>query len=274
MGYDSLHALEAAGGLDALYVEPGVSQASSTSGTGTPVTISANQNVEHGAQAVSADARLHTITWDDESALALIFSRTLEEDTAVAAALSDPAPAAIAEPVLAPPPTPQAGHADAEELGAILDTAAEGIIMFDAQGNIHSCNRSAEALFGYDGDDFITAQSRRPVRTGKPARHLRLSREREIVRRREPARSRPRDARPRPPGRHHPAVGDDGPYPRRRPELLRRVPRPLADQEERGRSARGAAARRTRRQRQDRHAGADQPRAAHAAQRHHRLSPR
>ena len=99
MGHDSLHALEAAGGLDALYVEPGVSQASSTSGTGTPVTISANQHAEHGAQAVSADARLHTITWDDESALALIFSRTLEEDTAVAAALSDPAPAAIAAAV-------------------------------------------------------------------------------------------------------------------------------------------------------------------------------
>ncbi|MGF6306100.1 PAS domain S-box-containing protein [Bradyrhizobium sp. i1.8.4] len=155
MGYDSLHTLEAAGGLDALYVEPGVSQASSTSGTGTPVTISANQNADHGAQSVSAEARLHTISWDDDSALALIFSRTLDEDAAVAAALSDPEAAAIAEPVLAPPP-PQAGHADAEELGAILDTAAEGIIMFDAEGNIHSCNRSAEALFGYDGDEFIT----------------------------------------------------------------------------------------------------------------------
>ena len=159
MGYDSLHALEAAGGLDALYVEPGVSQASSTSGTGTPVTISANQNADDGAQSVSAEARLHTISWDDDSALALIFSRTLDEDAAVAAALSDPAPdpepVAATEPVLAPLP-PQAGHADAEELGAILDTAAEGIIMFDAEGNIHSCNRSAEALFGYDGDEFIT----------------------------------------------------------------------------------------------------------------------
>ena len=41
MGYASLHALEEAGGLDALYVEPGVSSASSTSDTGTPVTISA-----------------------------------------------------------------------------------------------------------------------------------------------------------------------------------------------------------------------------------------
>ncbi|MCA6103517.1 histidine kinase dimerization/phospho-acceptor domain-containing protein [Bradyrhizobium australafricanum] len=155
MGHDSLHALEAAGGLDALYVEPGVSQASSTSGTGTPVTISANQSTEDGAQSVSAEARLHTITWDDDSALALIFSRTLDEDASIAAALSEPEPAAAAEPLLAPA-EPQAGQADAEELGAILDTAAEGIIMFDADGNIHSCNRSAEALFGYDGDEFVT----------------------------------------------------------------------------------------------------------------------
>ncbi|VIO80201.1 PAS domain-containing protein [Bradyrhizobium ivorense] len=156
MGHDSLHALEAAGGLDALYVEPGVSTASSTSGTGTPVTISANQNGGDDARSVSAEARLHTISWDDDSALALIFSRTHDEDAAIAAALSDPEPASIAEPepVLAPAP-PQAGHADAEELGAILDTAAEGIIMFDAEGHIHSCNRSAEALFGYDGEELI-----------------------------------------------------------------------------------------------------------------------
>ena len=152
MGYDSLHALEDAGGLDALFVEPGVSQASSSSGTGTPVTISANQAADAPAQSVSAEARLHTISWDDDSALALIFSRTHDEDTAIAAALS--APEATIEPIAAPP-EPQAGHADAEELGAILDTAAEGIIMFDAEGNIHSCNRSAEALFGYDGAEFI-----------------------------------------------------------------------------------------------------------------------
>ena len=52
-----------------------------------------------------------------------------------------------------PEPLP-AGHADAEELGAILDTTAEGIVMFDAEGNISSVNRSAEALFGYDGEDL------------------------------------------------------------------------------------------------------------------------
>ena len=54
-------------------------------------------------------------------------------------------------PATEPPP---AGHADAEDLGAILDTAAEGILMFDAEGNVNACNRSAEALFGYDGAEL------------------------------------------------------------------------------------------------------------------------
>lgn len=143
MGYTSLHALEEAGGLDALYVEPGVSTASSTSDTGTPVTISASQAPDH-APPSATDARLFTISWDDDAALALIFSGASTE--AVAAAISEPVPAIEPSPV---------GHANAEELGAILDTTAEGIVMFDAEGNINSCNRSAEALFGYDGADFV-----------------------------------------------------------------------------------------------------------------------
>jgi PAS domain S-box-containing protein len=54
-----------------------------------------------------------------------------------------------------PPEPSDVGHANAEELGAILDTTAEGIVMFDAEGNLNSCNRSAEALFGYDGETLV-----------------------------------------------------------------------------------------------------------------------
>ena len=141
MGYPSVHALEAAGGLDSLYVEPGVSSASSTSDTGTPVTISA---AHAPSETPGADARLYTISWDDDSALALIFAGAGTTPTEVAAAMSTPAPQ----------PSP-VGQANAEELGAILDTAAEGVVMFDAEGNLSSCNRSAEALFGYDGEDLV-----------------------------------------------------------------------------------------------------------------------
>ncbi|MDI1266915.1 MAG: histidine kinase dimerization/phospho-acceptor domain-containing protein, partial [bacterium] len=157
LGYPTLHALEEAGGLDALYVGPGVSNASSTSDTGTPVTIAASLPQEAEAQA-AAEARLYTISWDGESALALIFSGTRHESEAVAAALAQAAPAiepaeAIEDEPEVSEPSP-VGHANAEELAAILDTTAEGIVMFDAEGNISSANRSAEALFGHDGDEL------------------------------------------------------------------------------------------------------------------------
>ncbi|HXH47138.1 MAG TPA: PAS domain S-box protein [Bradyrhizobium sp.] len=146
MGYASVSALEHAGGLDALYVEPGVSLASSTSQAGTPVTISAAV-ADGEAPPATTDANLHTIDWDGESAHALICALP---QAAVAA------PPVAAEAVFEgifpdPDPEPMAGDAEAEDLAAILDTTAEGIVMFDAEGNIHACNRSAEALFGYDG---------------------------------------------------------------------------------------------------------------------------
>jgi PAS domain S-box-containing protein len=151
MGYTSLNALEQAGGLDALYVEPGVSSASSTSDTGTPVTISASHASSENPPASATDAHLFTISWDDDSALALIFSSAGAPSADIAAAMAQAVPAQAV-----PTSEPSAvGHADAEELGAILDTTAEGIVMFDAGGNINSCNRSAEALFGYDGPELV-----------------------------------------------------------------------------------------------------------------------
>jgi PAS domain S-box-containing protein len=143
IGYASLHALEQAGGLDALYVAPGVSSASSTSDTGTPVTISAHQDSSEANPAI--DATLHAINWDQETAHALIFS--------AAATREDRTPASSPPSPVSEPST--VGHANAEELGAILDTAADGIVMFDAEGNLNSCNRSAEALFGYDGAELV-----------------------------------------------------------------------------------------------------------------------
>jgi len=184
MGYPSLQALEEAGGLDTLYVEPGVSNASSTSDTGTPVTISASQpqGMDADAPPSAAAARLYTISWDGDSALALIFSGTHHESEAIAAAISEAIPGSeadvsepevsetdVSEPDISEPSA--VGAANAEELAAILDTTAEGIVMFDAEGNINSANRSAEALFGCDGDelarrnlaDLFAPESRRGV---------------------------------------------------------------------------------------------------------------
>jgi PAS domain S-box-containing protein len=148
IGYESLAALEAADGLDALFVEP-VGQGSSTSDAGTAVTIAATPASANHAPLPPTEARLFTISWDDESALALICSNAPAEPAPVPVAVAE-----VAAPVVAAVEPSPVGHADAEELGAILDTMAEGVVMFDAQGNLNSCNRSAEALFGYDGADL------------------------------------------------------------------------------------------------------------------------
>ena len=151
MGYASLNALEEAGGLDALYVEPGVSSASSTSDTGTPVTISAATRPGAGrGRAGDRRAALHHLMGRRFRAGADFFRHRGGRRGGRRGA------SAATKPVAEPPPEPSpVGHADAEELGAILDTTAEGIVMFDAEGNINACNRSAEALFGYDGDELI-----------------------------------------------------------------------------------------------------------------------
>ncbi|MET4274437.1 MULTISPECIES: PAS domain-containing protein [unclassified Bradyrhizobium] len=153
MGYASLSALENAGGLDALYVEPGVSAASSTSQAGTPVTISATlANGE--APLPTTEAHLHAIDWDGESAHALICALPQAAPVAAAPVIAETVVAETIVPEIFAP-EPEVGEADAEDLAAILDTTAEGIVMFDAEGNIHACNRSAEALFGYDGETLM-----------------------------------------------------------------------------------------------------------------------
>ncbi|MDN3275151.1 PAS domain S-box protein [Frankia sp. RB7] len=151
MGHASLTALEDAGGLDALYVEPGVSNASSTSQAGTPVTISAA--IANGEQPLATtEAHLHTIDWDGASAHALICALPQVMPVVVAPVMAEP----VVIPDLPEPEAElEAGDAEAEDLAAILDTTAEGIVMFDAEGNIHACNRSAEALFGYDGEALM-----------------------------------------------------------------------------------------------------------------------
>ena len=226
MGYPSLHALEDAGGLDALYVEPGVSNASSTSDTGKPVTISASQPADADTPSAAADARLYTISWDGDSALALIFSGTRHEGAAIAAAIARAEPASepdvsepsvsepeVSEPSLSEPDAADVGHANAEDLAAILDTTAEGIVMFDAEGNIHAVNRSAEALFGHDGDEL--AQRNLAELFAPESQHgvFEYLADHQGFRRRKPARSRPRGAGARKQGRHHPAVDDHGPHP-------------------------------------------------------------
>jgi PAS domain S-box-containing protein len=153
-GFDSLHALQEAGGLDALYVEPGPAQASSASGEGMPLTI-AHSADDHAPSA----ARLFSIMWDGDPAHALILQGG---QAAPATAPHEPAAPPLAVPAQAPAASPYE---------AILETATDGIVLFDRSGAIMSSNRSAEALFGMSANemraqnfaDLFTADSQRVV---------------------------------------------------------------------------------------------------------------
>ncbi len=54
---------------------------------------------------------------------------------------------------------------------AILDTAPDGIITFDASGAIQSLNHAAEGLFGYTADDIVGQQISRLMPALAPAGH-------------------------------------------------------------------------------------------------------
>uniref|UniRef100_Q07J95 histidine kinase n=1 Tax=Rhodopseudomonas palustris (strain BisA53) TaxID=316055 RepID=Q07J95_RHOP5 len=152
MGYDSLNALEQAGGLDVLFVESEVESSSSSSETGAPITIAPATTGSEPPHR-SAAGRLHSISWDTEPAMALIFSGTEAESQAENQA--DGHEPDRATPSIAAGEASPVGHVNAEELAAILDTTTDGVVMFDAGGRLHACNRSAEALFGVNGDELM-----------------------------------------------------------------------------------------------------------------------
>ncbi|PZQ17131.1 MAG: PAS domain-containing sensor histidine kinase [Ancylobacter novellus] len=81
---------------------------------------------------VEAEARLSGIVWDDEPATLVSLRRA---DEAVAAA--------------------RAAVERERETAAILDTATDGVLTLDGAGRILSVNRSAEALFGFEGREAI-----------------------------------------------------------------------------------------------------------------------
>ncbi len=170
IGYHSLHTLEQAGGLETLYVEPGVSSTSSTSETGTPVTISASQDFSRPALAI--EARLFTISWDGDSALALMFApnQTVSPPAVTAHAIEEPVLKSVRDPVAEPPPEhrppsllPAAGHTTAEDLA---NTKADMLarISQEVRTPLNAILRLAEVMlgerFGALGDERYMAYTR------------------------------------------------------------------------------------------------------------------
>ena len=135
-GYDQLHALDEAGGLDALFVEPKDAELGTNNGARS-LTIATN----HGDQ-VPVEARLFTSPWEGESALVLMLT-----GVGSAGAGGDERQKTF-ETAL------HNAKAEASEVREILDAAADGVVVLDHEAHIHSINRGAGKLFGYESRDL------------------------------------------------------------------------------------------------------------------------
>lgn len=127
-GFADLQALQQAGGLDALFIEPGPAFSSSRADHGLPLKVAATGSAE-----ATLDAQLFSIVWDGENAHALV--------------LAQPSPPVVASPA-EPAPSPP-------DISGILDAATDSVVLFDRSGAINSANRSAERLFGYTASEFL-----------------------------------------------------------------------------------------------------------------------
>ncbi|TRL36754.1 ATP-binding protein [Rhizobium straminoryzae] len=133
-GYDSLEALAAVGGLDALLQRQDLED--KTSEAGGMVVVRADDSI------VPVTARLQTVRW--EQATVLILALMPVKDAAEKAPAEDPARQADRVSRMA---------VEVDELRAILDTATDGVVIIGSEGEIRSMNRAASALFNYDNDE-------------------------------------------------------------------------------------------------------------------------
>ncbi len=101
-------------------------------------------------RAIPVNIRLSSVTWGGKPAsLMLVGRRNAEDDPP----LRDYEPENGADTASMAQPEQSAERI--QELEAILDTAADGVIVLGETGRILSLNRSAEALFGYRRDEVV-----------------------------------------------------------------------------------------------------------------------
>jgi PAS domain S-box-containing protein len=135
-GYASLDDLQAVGGLDALIQRQDMDESGGQSGR--VVAVCADDRL------VPVTARLQSIRFDDSTALMLALIAQPVESVKVTAEVEAQTQAPI-----------QTGEnarlkVEVDELRSILETATDGVVILDSDGDIRSMNRAASALFNFD----------------------------------------------------------------------------------------------------------------------------
>ncbi|MCQ8780782.1 PAS domain S-box protein [Mangrovibrevibacter kandeliae] len=133
-GFADADALEAAGGLDRLFVERGETPAEDGEAPSGDVEI---RRADDGLTRVRAQMQRVTIAGRS----CLLMSIRAPATPALAMKTVEPQ-----EPVASP--ELDRARRRVEELQAVLDTATDGVLLLDHDGNVRSANGSAQALFG------------------------------------------------------------------------------------------------------------------------------
>jgi PAS domain S-box-containing protein len=134
-GYASLEELAAAGGVEGLFQDPMLADEAEPDAPGRTLALKTRSHATLPVQ-----GRMFTVPWEGETAMLLMLTRAVVDESQRYAELAL-----------------RSAEAEASELKSILDTATDGIIVVDGEGNVLSGNRSAEALFGYDVHELLGA---------------------------------------------------------------------------------------------------------------------
>ncbi len=133
-GYSSIGELAARGGFDVLFASPD-GLADENDERARP----SMRLITHDGSELLCEAYLRSVRWQEHRALMLAIR---------------PSPYLTA-PVAGPQPGDSELEERVKELGAILDTATDGVVLVTRDGDISSLNQSAEALFGFESGDVV-----------------------------------------------------------------------------------------------------------------------
>jgi PAS domain S-box-containing protein len=139
-GYEDLHALGDAGGLDALFVEPSQDTPRENNGA-KALTIATNRGDQ-----LPVEARLFTSPWEGESALVLMLASV---NKGPAERPSTPAVASVATDEL------ETVRSEARELRSMLDAVTDGFVVIDRDHRVVSVNHRAEALLAVPANEIV-----------------------------------------------------------------------------------------------------------------------
>jgi PAS domain S-box-containing protein len=126
VGYSSIEDIRSAGGLGELFADPSLNEA----GKERKLCLK-----HRSGETFPVEAFLQSVPWENGKALLMALRRAGKEAEA----------------------SPETGMLQSRisELGAIIDTATDGVVLIDKDGTIRSISRPAEALFGFDNADVV-----------------------------------------------------------------------------------------------------------------------